>query len=1222
MHNKILNTLISGKLQIKTILLIIVINTVWSSDSPKQFISYPNQRVGLEENFDFETISIEEGLSQSIVYDIIQDSEGFLWFCTEDGLNKYDGYKFTVFHQLPNDSNSLSYNGVLSVYEDSSGIFWIGTFHGGLNKYDPFTEKFTHYRSNPGNPRSISHDVVRIIYEDRLGNLWIGTDRGLNKFDRVSENFTRYIHDRADPYSVSHDKISSIYEDAEGTLWIGTDGGGLCRFDREKEIFISYKNDPHDPQSISHNSVRSIYQDRSGTLWIGTYGGGLNRYIPPSHDFLDSPARFVHFNKSANKQGGLSDNRVLDIYEDNSGTLWIGTDGGGLTIFNREKNLFLHYQNDRLNPGSISSNHINSIYEDRSGVLWFGTYGGGLTKLNRNRQFYHYKSDPNNPNSLSQNIVWAIHEDRDGILWIGTHGGGLNKFDRRKNIWKHYRHNPNEPTSISHDIVRLVYEDRNGGLWLGTHGGGLNRFNKETESFRAYKYQSEDLNSISHNEIRSIYEDKDGILWIGTHGGGLNKFDPQTEEFTRYLSNPGDSYGLSNNFVRTIYQDSEGFFWIGTQGGGLNRLNPRTGRFKYYRTNPHNSNSLSNDYIFTTFEDHDNNLWIGTWGGGLNKFDRRDESFKIYNTSHGLADNEIYGILEDDDGCLWISTNNGLSKFNPHTETFRNYNINDGLQSNEFNGGAYYKSRTGEMFFGGINGFNAFYPDEISENQIVPPVVVTSFCKFNKTVDLDKPISQIREIELSYRDYYFCFEFAALDFTAPMKNKYAYKMESLDDQWIYTDAERRFASYTTLAPGEYVFRVKGSNNDGIWNNDGVSIKIIITPPYWQTLWFRGMIISAISFSGLILYKRRSRKIKSKRRELEEQIRERTDAALALQNALDEVEQLKNRLHEENVYLQDEIKLVHNFKNIITKSDVLKQVLHKVEQVASTDATVLILGESGTGKELLARAVHNISERCNRPLVKVNCSALPANLIESELFGHEKGAFTGAIQLKIGRFELANEGTIFLDEIGDLPLELQAKLLRILQEGEFERIGSSKTIKVDVRVIAATNRDLEREVENGNFREDLFYRLNVFPIKIPPLREHKDDIPLLVNHFIKKYGQKIGKQINKVPQHVLDKLCEYDWPGNIRELENVIERALIISPKDQLVLGDWLPRNGILNNASHFDTLDENERLHIIKALEMTNWRVSGEKGAARILGINPKTLESRMKKLNVHRTDS
>ncbi|RKY91296.1 MAG: sigma-54-dependent Fis family transcriptional regulator, partial [Ignavibacteriae bacterium] len=372
-------------------------------------------------------------------------------------------------------------------------------------------------------------------------------------------------------------------------------------------------------------------------------------------------------------------------------------------------------------------------------------------------------------------------------------------------------------------------------------------------------------------------------------------------------------------------------------------------------------------------------------------------------------------------------------------------------------------------------------------------------------------------------------------------------------------------------------------------------------------------------TAFTFYKRRINKIKEKERDLAERLDEKTKSAIALQNALSEVEHLKNRLYAENIYLQDEIKLQHNFENIITQSEALKKLLHKVEQVASTDATVLILGESGTGKELFTRAIHNISDRGERPLVKVNCSALPANLIESELFGHEKGAFTGATGRKIGRFELADGGTIFLDEIGDLPLELQPKILRVLQEGEFERIGNPKTIKVDVRVIAATNRDLKAEIKKGNFREDLFYRLNVFPIFIPPLRERKEDIPLLVNHFVNAYSAKIGRKVETVSQTIINTLQIYHWPGNVRELENIIERALITSGGKKLMLSDWLPKQEINTNHDEFLTIQENEKQHIVKALEKTDWRISGESGAAKILGIKRTTLEARMKKLNIER---
>jgi PAS domain S-box-containing protein len=352
------------------------------------------------------------------------------------------------------------------------------------------------------------------------------------------------------------------------------------------------------------------------------------------------------------------------------------------------------------------------------------------------------------------------------------------------------------------------------------------------------------------------------------------------------------------------------------------------------------------------------------------------------------------------------------------------------------------------------------------------------------------------------------------------------------------------------------------------------------------------------------------------------ITERRKAEEALKQAFHEIEQLKNRLQEENVYLQQEIKLTHNFEEIIGKSKRIQEVLHAVERVAETNATVLILGESGTGKELIARAIHNIGLRHDRPLVKVNCAALPASLMESELFGHEKGAFTGALKSKAGRFELANGGTIFLDEIGELPLEMQVKLLRVIQSGEFDRVGGSRTLGTDVRIIAATNRDLEKAVSERTFRDDLFYRLNVFPILVPPLRERREDVPLLVDYFVRKYAKKIGREINVIPRGVLSTLENYGWPGNIRELENIIERSVILSRGNQLEVGNWFYDDTKPEEENQHRTLAEVERNYILKVLDSTHWRVSGSNGAAQILGMNPQTLVSRMKKLGIQRLNS
>jgi ligand-binding sensor domain-containing protein len=796
----------------------------------------------------FARLSIEEGLSQSIVECILQDSRGFMWFGTQDGLNRYDGYKFVVLRQNPKDPNSLNSNWVLSLCEDRTGLIWIGMFNGGLNSYDPATDRFARYRAIPGDASSLSHDLVRTIFEDSRGTIWVGTDGGLNRFDRRTGAFVQYHADPNDPRSLSSDAIRKIGEDRSGFLWIGTDNG-LNRFDRASGESMRFRNVPGDPRSLSDNAVRSIYRDRNGVLWIGTENG-LNAYDPRTRDF-------TRFMNDPGDPASLSNNAVYSILEDTKSVLWVGTNGGGLDRLDRKTGKFSSFRNDPFDPLSLSYNEIYSLCEDRSGVLWIGTWGGGLSMFDtKKKEFAHYKRDANNPNSLSHKFVWSFYEDADGILWIGTHGGGLDRLDRGRNEFGHYRHDPRNPNSLSNDIVRVIAVDRSGALWLGTNGGGIDRFDTKSGRFTSYRNEPDDSNSPSNDEIRCIFVDRGGLLWIGTNGGGMNSFDPSTGRFTRYRNDTRDPNSLSNDFVRAIYQDAGGTYWIGTQGGGLNRFERESGKFTSYRSNPNDSSSISNDFLMSICESKAGDLWIGTWGGGLDRFDRARGTFERFTEQDGLSGNAIYGALEDEEGNLWLSTNNGISRFNPKTKAFKNYTVQDGLQSKEFNAGAYFKSRSGEMFFGGIDGFNAFYPENIKDNSYIPPVVVTSFTKLNREVKLDVPVSELRNVKLSYRDYVFSFEFAALDFTAPNKNQYAYRMEGLDRDWVYTSAAKRFANYTTLRPGKYVFRVKGSNNDGVWNEAGTAVAITITPPFWGTWWFRALVLALLAPLAIFWYRRR------------------------------------------------------------------------------------------------------------------------------------------------------------------------------------------------------------------------------------------------------------------------------------------------------------------------------------------------------------------------------
>ncbi len=860
----------------------------------------------------FERIAVEDGLSQNAVLAILQDQRGFMWFGTEDGLNQYDGYGFTVYKHDPDDPATLSDNFVSTLYQSRSGDLWIGT-RSGLDRLvlpgpapwpcrataggprqgsdveglDRTAGTFIHYQHDPDDPGSLGGTWVVAIYEDSEGRLWVGTeDGGLDQLDRATDTFTHYRHDPDDLQTLSDNTVRAIYQDHSGELWVGTHGGlnrlvlsfDLAQdksqvegFDRTTGTFIHYQHDPNDPQSLSSNEVSAVFEDRQGVLWIGTEGGGLNQ--------LDrSSGTFIRHQHDPDDPRSLSHDRVRAVFEDSTGRLWVGTQNG-LDLFDRDRNQFVHYRHNANDLYSLSSNAVWSIYEDRTGVLWFGTYGGGLSKYNRTTdQFTLYQHNPDLPNSLSDNMVWSIYEDRRGTLWIGTFNGGLNRLDRASDTFTVYRHAPEDPNSLSSDDVRAILEDRTGLLWVGT-GAGLDQFDPRMETFVHYRHDPDDPGSLSADRVTVLYEDQSGNLWVGTRTGGLNRLDRTTGTFARYQHDPDDPFSLSDDRVWALYGDATGKLWVGTLGG-VNLWDPVSHRFTRYLHDPDDPQSLSNDAVFSFYEDPSGMVWVGTWGSGLDRFDRVTQTFAHYTEKDGLANNVIYGIEADSEGFLWLSTNKGLSRFDPRTEGFQNYDVSDGLQNNEFNVGAHFRSVSGELFFGGIQGFNAFYPARVTGNPHAPPLVITTFSKFNQVVRRD--LSPGEHIQLSYKDNFISFEFAALDYTAPEKNQYAYKMEGFDRDWV--DAgRRRYASYTNLPGGDYTFRVKGSNNDGVWNAEGIAVHLTVTPPFWETWWFRGTVLLVLVGGVIGGYRLRVRSVEARSRELERQVEGRTAELQAERN---------------------------------------------------------------------------------------------------------------------------------------------------------------------------------------------------------------------------------------------------------------------------------------------------------------------------------------------------
>jgi ligand-binding sensor domain-containing protein/signal transduction histidine kinase len=816
----------------------------------------------------FEHVSVEHGLTQSTVNCILQDSRGFMWFGTDDGLNRFDGYGFVVYRHDPQDPQSPSHNLITSLHQDPEGAIWIGTYGGGLDVFDPQTGIWRHYQHNPDDPQSLSDNKVRAIHQDRSGILWIATHGGgLNVFDPKTKTWRHYEPDPQDPFALHDWLIDSVYEDRQGRLWIGSNNAGLARFERSTERFIHYPHDPDDPHSLSANILlAAILQEPAGALWIATFDG-LNHFDPETGQAL----RYQH---DPDDPRSLSHDVVNEIYQDRSSTLWVGT-ANGLNRHDPATGTFVRYQNDPGDPHSLSNNHIMCIYEDRMGALWIGTRGGGLNRVDpASARFQHYAPDPNNPNSLNDSNVEAILEDHTGVLWIGT-SKGLNRFDRLTGQWSHFRHDPADPDSLSNDIVGAILEDRSGTLWIGTGFGGLNRLDRASGRFVRHQPDPDDPNdTLSQSGIRTLYQDAEGTLWIGTHGSGLSALDPQAGQASHYRHNPEDAHSLGNDWIYTIYEDQEGVLWIGTRDTGLDRFDRTTGQFSHYRHDPDDPQSLGSDIVHAIHQDREGALWIGTEGGGLNKLDQEKGTFARYGVENGLPNHSIMGILEDERGYLWLSTGNGISRFDPQSESFKNYDRRDGLQGSVFVGGSSYRSDSGEMFFGGFNGFNAFSPQRIEDNPYLPPIVLTSLTQGGRAVDLGVPVESIAKVTFRRPDSFFEFEFAALSYTQPEKNQYAYMLEGFDAGWKPLGT-KRLGQYDNLPAGRYTLRLKGSNYDGVWNETGHSIQVTVVPQVWETWWFWGLAVLVVVGGAIAGYRLRVRGIEARSRRLESEVAERT-----------------------------------------------------------------------------------------------------------------------------------------------------------------------------------------------------------------------------------------------------------------------------------------------------------------------------------------------------------
>ncbi len=779
-------------------------------------------------DFKFEHITEKQNLSHNTVEGIIQDKEGFIWFSTIDGLNQFDGYACKVYRHNDGDSTSISVNFLHGIYEDSKGYLWISTRGGGINRLDKRTGIFKQYKHIPGDPNSLSNNNVNCILEDKSGNFWIGTETGLDLLNPQSGMCKHFKHEPNNPISLSSNWINEIIQDKDGCLWISS-FNGLNKYDPVSKKFMRYFNERNNRNSLSENFTTSLFEDEDGIIWIGTKGGGLNSFDKEKNLF----SRYNEAMLKSLSSLPLNINSIILFEKDQ---LLIGTEGEGLLLFDKKKNIFYAFKHEPRNSFSISSDIVTGICKDNQNNIWIGTWGGGVNKLAGQKKEFNLISsamlDKASPHSAS---VFALWKDKQNNVWIGTKAKGLTKLNRSSNTF--YKHYLNSSKGIN-----AIYEDKQGFLWLASEG--LIRFNKRDGSYKIFNSDPDDENSVSSNDIKCINADSKGNLWIGTEDGGACSFNPKTNKWKRYFNNKNNP-----TLVRCIYEDKAGNIWLGTYRSGLIKLEMKTGKAVTYSQNPADIYSLSNNDVRCIMESSDNEMWIATYGGGINKYDSSSGRFYSIKENDGLSNNFTYGILEDEEGNFWISTNYGLTKYNRKNNSFKIYTQEDGLQNNEFNTGAFLKADDGEMFFGGISGFNNFYPGKIKDNIHIPPVYLTSFKIFDKEIKLDSLITYKKNISLSYDDKFFSFDFTALDFINHVQNRYAYKLEGFDRDWIRT-GQRRFASYTNLDPGQYNFRVIACNSDGIWNTTGASLRIVILPPFWMTWWFE-TILGVVLLSALI-----------------------------------------------------------------------------------------------------------------------------------------------------------------------------------------------------------------------------------------------------------------------------------------------------------------------------------------------------------------------------------
>ncbi|MBC7391677.1 MAG: hypothetical protein H7329_20955, partial [Opitutaceae bacterium] len=915
------------------------------------------------------------------VTSIVQDKYGMMWFGTFNGLVRFDGYNYKVFLHNEQDSFSLPDNLIRSLHLTADGNLLVANENHGFSIFDFESEHFTRYMHNEKDQNSLSNNNIIGLLVDSKGIVWIGTWKGLNRYDPKTKRFNFY-HIKSNIMEDSNlEFISSIAEEPDGKLLLFCTGSRIIRFNPPTQTydFINIPDLPKPKLRLNRGGILFIDKDR--TVWIGSELNGITR-------LNSSNMSTKHYNV---ENGKLSSNIIMSIMQDNKGTLWVATDGGGLLKYDKNTDSFETFVNNPAEENSISGNAIYSIYQSKEGNIWAGAYASGLNVIKAHkRKFEFYGNKGSDGRKLSYKSVLSFAKADSGNIWIGTDGGGINFFNPKEKSFTYYN---KSNSGICSDVIKSILKDSKGNIWMGTYGNGLCKANFQIKKFEHYSpFQDSAIKTIGHPNVWTIKEGKDSTVWIGFLDAGISRYNKISNRFEKFYYSNDKNALLKDASIMSMLVDTKNNLWVGSEAGGLSCIDPQRKNSSLFTK----SNQLPTNNISALFEDSKNRIWIGTKGGGLSLLtDFKRKTFKSYTNENGLPGQAVNSIEEDLHGNLWLGTDNGLSRFDPEREKFLNFDLSDGLQSMEFAKSASLKDDNGFLYFGGTDGFNRFHPDSITFNKELPRVYISGFNLFNNRIEagvhyndkvyFNKPIHLLDTLILGHTDYVFSIEFACTEFTSPEKTQFAYMLDGFDKDWIYVDASKRSSTYTNLAPGNYTFKVKASNSDGIWNNKGKSLFIRVLPPWYNTWWFKSIVTLGVIIILLLLYYLRIRSIKKLNYQLTNLVSIKTaelqnvNLQLVLQNDMttksnrqleaqqeeiisqrDELENINNRLNELNGTKDKLFSIIgHDLRNPVSALSSLTGMLQQNYSILSEKEKIQIVEHIQTSATSLKILVTNL-----------------------------------------------------------------------------------------------------------------------------------------------------------------------------------------------------------------------------------------------------------------------